>query len=552
MPQRLSPDRPDPASRQRLAAMPSGDLESERQWIEAQLEYLGRLALEGENVGAFVAQYQADMDALMAEIQGRLHKGTLPRGGTRPSCDRALIDRVQGATDIVALVQASGVVLKKAGKNFKGLCPFHTEKTPSFVVFAETHSWYCFGCHQGGDAIAWLRQHEGLTFHQAMRKLATDAGIALPAPKEKKRKDAVKGSQADRLTGYALATGALLFHDPSLESYVAMHVNGHLETCALKGKRTKRWLIRLMWDIEGKAARDEVLRATRGVLGAKAEFEGPTYPLHNRVAADANGAIWYDLANESWQAVRITPEAWEMAQPPRPLFRRYAHQRPQSVPQRTDDPKASLWQLFNYANVTEEGERLLLACYVVSLFVPDIAHPILDLYGSKGSGKSVTQKAIRHLVDPSATLVLSMSRQPKEVVQQLAHQYLSYYDNLSSLTDWQVDMLCRACTGEGQTKRRLYTDEEDVVFAFRRCVGMNGIGLASRRADLLDRSIVLGLPPLDKDHRADEQEMIKELLVVRPIMLGAIFSILSGAMPIWGEGEAAYLATQFRMVSFAR
>ncbi|GAG31994.1 unnamed protein product, partial [marine sediment metagenome] len=111
---------------------------------------------------------------------------------------------------------------------------------------------------------------------------------------------------------------------------------------------------------------------------------------------------------------------------------------------------------------------------------------------------------------------------------------------------------CRACTGEGQSQRSLYTDEEDVIFAFRRCVGMNGIGLASRRADLLDRSIVLRLPPLDRDHRADEQEMIEELLTVRPIMLGAIFSILSGAMPIWGEGEAAYLATQFRMVSFAR
>ena len=88
------------------------------------------------------------------------------------------IEEVKKKTDMVALV-GEYVELKRAGRNFKGLCPFHHEKTPSFMVNEELQIYKCFGCSKGGDAISFLMEIEGLEFGEALKKLAERAGIKL-------------------------------------------------------------------------------------------------------------------------------------------------------------------------------------------------------------------------------------------------------------------------------------------------------------------------------------------------------------------------------------
>jgi DNA primase len=88
------------------------------------------------------------------------------------------LERVRDATDLVELV-GSYVALRKAGKNYKGLCPFHQEKTPSFIVFPETQTFHCFGCGAGGDAIGFLMRAENLSFREALERPAGRAGITL-------------------------------------------------------------------------------------------------------------------------------------------------------------------------------------------------------------------------------------------------------------------------------------------------------------------------------------------------------------------------------------
>ncbi|MDW8060447.1 MAG: DNA primase [Thermomicrobium sp.] len=88
------------------------------------------------------------------------------------------VERVREATDIVELI-GSTLQLRKAGKNYKALCPFHQEKTPSFYVFPETQSFYCFGCGASGDALTFLMRTERLTFREALERLAERAGITL-------------------------------------------------------------------------------------------------------------------------------------------------------------------------------------------------------------------------------------------------------------------------------------------------------------------------------------------------------------------------------------
>jgi len=88
-------------------------------------------------------------------------------------------EQVRAATDIVQIV-GERVPLRRAGRTWKGLCPFHAEKTPSFTVNAERQMWHCFGCDRGGDVFAFLMEIDHVTFPEALGSLAERAGIDLP------------------------------------------------------------------------------------------------------------------------------------------------------------------------------------------------------------------------------------------------------------------------------------------------------------------------------------------------------------------------------------
>jgi DNA primase len=90
-----------------------------------------------------------------------------------------IIGLVRDRVDIVALV-GRFVGLKPSGRNHKGLCPFHSEKTPSFTVNAERQSFKCFGCDEGGNAITFLMKMENLSFPEAVRQLAAEVGVEIP------------------------------------------------------------------------------------------------------------------------------------------------------------------------------------------------------------------------------------------------------------------------------------------------------------------------------------------------------------------------------------
>ncbi len=89
------------------------------------------------------------------------------------------LDEIRSRVDIIEIVGQS-VKLKRAGENWKGLCPFHTEKTPSFTVNPKRNIYHCFGCGAGGDAFSFLMRQDRVAFPEAVRTLAERAGVALP------------------------------------------------------------------------------------------------------------------------------------------------------------------------------------------------------------------------------------------------------------------------------------------------------------------------------------------------------------------------------------
>lgn len=106
----------------------------------------------------------------------------------------AIIDQVREATDIVRVI-GGYVRLKKRGRNHIGLCPFHTEKTPSFNVNEDRQIFHCFGCGKGGNVFTFLMEHESMSFVEAVRLLAGQANIRIP---EEPRSD-YRREKAERL-----------------------------------------------------------------------------------------------------------------------------------------------------------------------------------------------------------------------------------------------------------------------------------------------------------------------------------------------------------------
>jgi len=90
-----------------------------------------------------------------------------------------IVERIKNESDIVAII-SEFVSLKKSGKDYKGLCPFHQEKTPSFFVIPAKGFYHCFGCGKGGNAVNFIMEHERLEYPAALRFLAEKAGITIP------------------------------------------------------------------------------------------------------------------------------------------------------------------------------------------------------------------------------------------------------------------------------------------------------------------------------------------------------------------------------------
>jgi DNA primase len=111
-------------------------------------------------------------------------------------------DTVKERVDIVQLIGEHGVVLKKSGRGFTGLCPFHSEKTPSFHVNVDTRSYKCFGCGQSGDVFTLLEKIDGLTPAEALKVLAERAGVELTSRRDPAEQEREKRLLAANDTGH--------------------------------------------------------------------------------------------------------------------------------------------------------------------------------------------------------------------------------------------------------------------------------------------------------------------------------------------------------------
>jgi len=365
-----------------------------------------------------------------------------------------------------------------------------------------------------------------------------------------------------------------LFIDEYKEAHAAIKVNDHLEILQVNSGRFRDWLSRILYKEENEVIDANLFRDAIGVLSAKAMFDsGEPVKLNLRVAQriepiivgntiDAVGAtnrtLWYyDLTNKNHEFIEITSEGWNTIKNIDViLFRRFNNQAAQVYPSREYpidifDQFIDLLLNKNVKDENKEDYRLLLKCYITSLFIPEISKPVILPHGSQGALKSTLFEKIKDIVDPSILKTLSFPKDKNEFIQQLGHNYVAYYDNISSiLKSWISDEICRAVSGSGSSIRKLYSDDEDKIRSFKRCIGVNGINLAATKPDLLDRGLIFQLQRVEKKDRLREQIVAKKFEELRPYVLGNILDILVKVLQFKETQETA-IEEYPRMADFA-
>lgn len=149
------------------------------------------------------------------------------------------IDELNRRLDIVELV-SQYVSLKKQGRNFIGLCPFHSEKTPSFSVSPDKQIYYCFGCHAGGNGINFLMQIENLTFPEAIEKLADKMGMEVPRQKlSAKEEEKIR----ERRDYFEINNIARDFYQECLWSKLGENARAYLEKRGLTADIVKKFAL---------------------------------------------------------------------------------------------------------------------------------------------------------------------------------------------------------------------------------------------------------------------------------------------------------------------
>ena len=296
---------------------------------------------------------------------------------------------------------------------------------------------------------------------------------------------------------------------------------------------------------EGKPPQPTALANALQALDAEAIYgeHAREYEVYTRIA-ESNGVVYLDLANETWQAVQVTKDGWQVLNTPPVRFRRPAGMG--KLPFPASD--GSIQSLRRFANVSDE-EWPLLVGWLVGAFRPKGPYAVLELHGEQGTAKSTLCKVLRKLIDPNTSELRAKPKEDRDLMIAASNGWIVALDNPSGLSDSLSDALCRLSTGGGFGTRKLYADDQEVLFNAARPILLNGIQDIATRSDLLDRALILTLKPISKDQRRDEDEFWTDFDKEYPTILGGLLHAVKTAIRHWSDTK---LANPPRMANFTR
>lgn len=356
--------------------------------------------------------------------------------------------------------------------------------------------------------------------------------------------DGEENKKSDQDELIKLAVNVELFHDRTGTTFARVPVEGHWEIWPVRSRKIRTWLIGEYYNALKKPPKSDAVKQALEVFEAKALYKGREIELSVRTARQED-AIWYDLGNG--QAVKITSGGWEVVKVKPILFSWSGNTAKQVLPLRVG--KREILNVLNFVNLKSETDKMLFVVSLVSNLIPDIPHAVTVWHGEKGAAKSTAMRVQRKLVDPAFQELQILPRSQEGLALSLYKNWCPSFDNIDGLPGAISDILCTAATGGGISKRALFTDSEDVILNFRRCVSLNGITVAATKPDLLDRALLFELDRIPENRRRSESEFWQEFEEARPRIFGGMLQVLSDAMKILPDVKLDKLP---RMADFAR
>jgi hypothetical protein len=331
------------------------------------------------------------------------------------------------------------------------------------------------------------------------------------------------------------------FSDQTGAFYVVIEKDGHNEMLNMDSDEFDMYLCRLYYESEtkNKILTGFTINNSKRLLKS---FSNETRTLYTRIAKK-DDKIYYDLNNERWQCVEITKGGWKIIPSPI-IFSRAGLDRKQAQPklfpyEQSDQENLSrryVREIIDKFYIKEDYQKTIAEVYLISLFIEDIAHPLVLPNGPRGSGKTLFLRSLRLIIDPrteNESLVERLPRDEKDRRVSIFHSYFPCFDNESHLDQEVMDEICSWVTGISMTVRELYTTDKLRTFSAKRAIGITGINIPITNSDALNRAFIADMDSIPDGYDGTseskligENQFINDIRQSLPEILAYIFSVL--------------------------
>jgi energy-coupling factor transporter ATP-binding protein EcfA2 len=332
-------------------------------------------------------------------------------------------------------------------------------------------------------------------------------------------------SAATKTVELAAAQAEFFHHDR--DPYARRVSDGHI--FRLGSEAFHEWIADLYLSVHGRALPSSSF--TDALAALKGRARKTEHAVHVRTTGSLSERRVHLYLGKQ-RVCRVTPERIEVVGSETCEARFWEPQAAKALP----DPDLS-GTLDDVGDALDlEGDALLVATgWLMAALLPGGPYPVLAVYGPQGSGKSTRCRQITRLIDPSKLLLRTQPRKEDDLIVAARSSHVLTFDNVSRISDWMSDALCRIATGGGLAKRTLYTDADVTVVNVKRPVIINAIVDVVSRSDLADRLMLLELDRLEG--RRTERAVETRFERYRAKALGALMKGVQAALRTWEDIE---------------
>lgn len=351
-------------------------------------------------------------------------------------------------------------------------------------------------------------------------------------------------SATEMLDGHLAELGVELFHDERKRGFISVPTEaGGTLTYAISSSATAGVLQQAYYGLTGRALTDAARNEVIALLEARARFAGACKAVFTRIGR-LDSDVVIDLGGSDGRAVHITAAGYQVVHRSPVHFVRTAGmlELPEPV------PGGTLRDLQRLLALPEKTYTLVLA-FLINALRPGGPYLCMLIEGEQGSGKSFLSSALRRLIDPNQAEKVRLPENERDLMVMADALFLLVFDNSSGMSANVSDALCSLATGGGYVSRKLYTDGELYTMNATRPFIINGISDVATKSDLIERVIPIELTRMDDEARRTESEMNAEIEVLRPRLLGALYTAIACALK---NERVTEVANTIRMADAAR